>query len=365
MGRIYEQARLTIAASWAKSSSEGCFANRNSLNVLPIIVSLRRLMVIENEQIPPMIGYLRRQDALNHYIMIPEDLFHTNIGYSPLDSRAWTCQERLLSRRVLHFAEQQVFWECTEQTLACESAPDGFPTDHHQVLNTPKFTWEASNAASMEQHKHWLDILQNYSGRQLTFGTDKLPAISAVARRVQGRLDDPYLVGLFKSYLPLALLWKSTGSPHPIQSNEYRAPSWSWASSHRSVSFSETVPTAQGRDLATIEDVQVHLVNSQDPFGQVRSASITLRGSIEELPSEEYKWNTFTFDVSAATPFLILPLREENCLNEECCYEAGLMLKPDPTPGSTYYTRVGIYRGVGYWKSNRPKHSDAQLITII
>jgi hypothetical protein len=46
--------------------------------------------------------------------------------------------------------------------------------------------------------------------RKLTFEKDRLIAISGIAKYVvqQGKLNDEYYAGIFKSMLPHALLWK-------------------------------------------------------------------------------------------------------------------------------------------------------------
>lgn len=41
-----------------------------------------------------------------------------SIDKSILNSRGWVLQERLLSRRTIHFASDQVYWECREHIVA-------------------------------------------------------------------------------------------------------------------------------------------------------------------------------------------------------------------------------------------------------
>lgn len=48
-----------------------------------------------------------------------EDLWH-----SPLANRAWILQEPVLAPRTLHFAENELIWECDE-VLADEKQHDG------------------------------------------------------------------------------------------------------------------------------------------------------------------------------------------------------------------------------------------------
>ncbi|KAH8805539.1 hypothetical protein F5884DRAFT_860144 [Xylogone sp. PMI_703] len=138
---------------------------------------------------------------------------HTEDGVSYLDDRAWTLQERLLSPRMLH-----------------NSAAEGGSEDG----GAGKAGWQA--------------IVREYTRRDIAFISDKLPAISGLAEIFQQRTKDEYLAGIWKSNLPLDLLWDSfkvrtalfgekeylSARRHP----EYYAPSWSWASVTGPISFS-------------------------------------------------------------------------------------------------------------------------------
>ena len=54
------------------------------------------------------------------------------------DTRAWSLQERLLSRRFLHIGEEQMYWECNA-LKASESFPQGYETFRHAF---PSLFWE-------------------------------------------------------------------------------------------------------------------------------------------------------------------------------------------------------------------------------
>lgn len=81
----------------------------------------------------------------------------------------------------------------------------------------------------------WQQIVEAYSGRLLTFEQDKLPAIAGIARYfsyANAKKDDVYLAGLWKSQLPGSLLWLHwlPADMTAFKPEQYRAPSWSWAS---------------------------------------------------------------------------------------------------------------------------------------
>ena len=81
----------------------------------------------------------------------------------------------------------------------------------------------------MEIHRLWGDLCEMYSEKKLSKSTDKLVAISGLAKEFQKLLpDDIYFSGMWWSTFPLCLRWKSRG--RPIQEDLLEVPSWSLAS---------------------------------------------------------------------------------------------------------------------------------------
>ena len=72
----------------------------------------------------------------------------------------------------------------------------------------------------------WESIVSAYTIGELTKPSDKLPAISSIAKKIRLIAKDQYVVGLWRSVLPRQLLWRSiepkARKPLP---KVYRAPS--------------------------------------------------------------------------------------------------------------------------------------------
>ena len=140
----------------------------------------------------------------------------------PLEGRAWAWQERHFAVRILSFTDVEAKWRC-KVTVACECRyEDGAykQRDEHEATL-----------------KNWHTWIGEYSTRDLTYGTDKLPAISSVASRLHATLQSNYLAGLWEVELPFNLGWyreEFTDGPslraliRPAMDNG--VPSWSWAS---------------------------------------------------------------------------------------------------------------------------------------
>ncbi len=161
--------------------------------------------------------------------VISGDYFGNEIQSSPLQCRGWILQEMVLAPKVLHFGENQLYWECN-CTEKCETFPYGIVgrlsfSGSRRPL--PPFSkWTAERAFS-----EWQRIIEIYSRCSLSKPSDKLTALSGLAQHFQRGTGDVYLAGLWKSQLPRTLHWKimwTEGSGK--RAHPYRAPTWTWAS---------------------------------------------------------------------------------------------------------------------------------------
>lgn len=102
----------------------------------------------------------------------------------------------MLAPRLLHFGPQELFWECNEHAsykcgklIPSKKQSSRSPkAAHQQALQAP------SNSALICR---WQDIVNEYTSRELTSESDKLPAIASIAKQLIGRIETPkYLAGL-------------------------------------------------------------------------------------------------------------------------------------------------------------------------
>jgi hypothetical protein len=243
MDSVYRNCILNIAASCADNVQSGFFRTRDYGTICPCIITLKSSLR-DSTDIACHSPLLVQDYAMSP----PPQSLENLIQRHPLDKRAWVLQERLLASRTLHFSDQQLFWECNEVLLAFESVPEGIPEDWNKQMRKPVFSMVAKEGE--DQRIIWLDILEDYTRRDLTMAEDKLPAIGAVAKLIQSRFDDKYLAGFFTTQLPRGFLWfriqRQVSSSNEIQNNtrarrytegSYRAPTWSWACIDGPVSF--------------------------------------------------------------------------------------------------------------------------------
>jgi len=217
----------------------------------------------------------------------------------PLMSRGWNLQERLLSRRILHFTDCEFLFEC-KTTLFCECGCISQEFIGLGGNNSPKIGFEramadisrASESMPMARYPQtkattvaWTMIIAGYSTRQLTYSSDKLPAISGVGRKfsLPKTTGSPesrtYLAGLWLEDLPWLLCWRAFSWTFEKRSEVYCAPTWSWASLATPVIWDFNIFDTRSK----IEVINNYTVpQGQDQLGQVRSGNIALRGAVQK-----------------------------------------------------------------------------------
>ena len=274
MCNVYRRSLLCIAAGAAHNSNEGLFRER-----LPSAC-------IDSE----VIETYWSGSTLRRYRVMDRDFWRKNVAKSHINQRAWVLQERLLSPRTLRFNSLQVFWEC--QTIAkCESFPRGIP---HAGTTGDTLDWPGSlttrgilrgikNSTLHDLYVVWHEVVMEYSSAALTKPGDKLVAISGLAKAMQPLLDDKYVAGMWRRSLEASILWRARnrgeGESLIPKSEEYRAPSWSWAANDCPLWLEKPV---DGQYLIKIHDYAV-ANKFGDAFGTVSGAHLTLSGVLHPV----------------------------------------------------------------------------------
>jgi hypothetical protein len=117
-----------------------------------------------------------------------------------------------------------------------------------------------------------------YSSGKLTKGTDRLVALSGIARKLQRLVipHDTYLAGLWQQDLPFELLWDVEEPQIPAFCGDYIAPTWSWASRIGAVPCEREIWASSTVLIDVISAMVLPIDN--DHFGQLRGGSLRLSG---------------------------------------------------------------------------------------
>lgn len=268
MHRIYSGAVLNLSATSAMSGAEGMIATRKPASIAPI--------VLEMDSTPP--------DGKSGKMILFRDNWPSEVDKGPVNQRAWVFQERMLATRVLHFTFTQIYWECNSCT-ASEVHPRYDPEVYSPsvAMRGPrKRNLRMCTPSPADFPGLWQELLQRYSKTDISFSTDRLVAISAIARTIcesAGLRAGDYYAGIWAPFLPRAMLWtlESPGRRPPT----FVAPTWSWASVEGR-SLARNIHDGVDADAVVVVAIATTL-KSEDQFGQVTAGAARLRGSVYKI----------------------------------------------------------------------------------
>jgi hypothetical protein len=323
MDQIYIQSSCTIAATAAANGTQGLYFQRN-----PLVVKPRRIQATVNQ---------KRRD----YFIMEANFWKEEMLLSPLNERAWVFQEMVLSPRIIHFARNQILWTCQSDescesfpfgspkhhlgsttpddsrvyaTIAsqkrrmdlrlrdrisapldfwskmlyghepyvhevprdlivdesCDGSCDGSTVTRLSKCIIPRRYPDIRNAI-------WRQIVEDYSRRKLTKSEDRIVAIHGIAKEMQRHFNDDYIAGLWKTMLPIQLLWVPLDHEN-VQPLKSRAPSWSWLSVEGPVAgiwTGQGIPSPKVKILESLVTIE-----REDTRAPVYRGFIRLRGRL-------------------------------------------------------------------------------------
>lgn len=276
IGDIYSNAILNIAATASVDSNGGLFQGSKSLALNPCRVNLKGNLIDETE-----------------FICHRPYEWDDSIERAPLARRAWVVQERMLSPRIVHFAEDQIYWEC--QSCRDSEISTGFN------YSSEDLDFLAARAVDpVKIYDNWERTVNKYTRCLLTFESDKLVALAGLAHRTCQQLGvehTDYLAGIWKAQMPTGLLWRIL--PHVRRRKRIleRAPSWSWACMNGEILMprgddfnmgvgldGRVIETPRRYDDSTKKPycqlISADISHLGDPFGTVTEGSIVLKGPL-------------------------------------------------------------------------------------
>ncbi|KAI3535530.1 hypothetical protein CSPX01_11346 [Colletotrichum filicis] len=127
--------------------------------------------------------------------------------------RAWVFQELLLSRRVVSFGERQVFWSCRSGRAAEIWPPDIPVKDPYEGPRIEDLQLGDNGArgktkSTRKANDYWSKIVVTYTGCKITFLSDRMIALFAIAKEMMKVLGDEHIAGMWRRHLESELLWR-------------------------------------------------------------------------------------------------------------------------------------------------------------
>lgn len=223
MGQIYTRSLVTIMAAASIDSNSG----------LPGVSTLARS---EQRISEPLNGGVLLRTCTPKYRKKLEDIGWSNrrdyLKDSKWETRGWTFQEKVLSRRCLFFMEEQVYWECQRASWCEETCLETGPEY--------RFSWDVPNLRFFSDRDFpvgkrmagddviWAfsHLIEEYTSRTLAFGKDTYKAFSGLVHILEDLTGAEIFQGLHASEFNRSLCWDNDKSSNLRSGNEF--PTWSW-----------------------------------------------------------------------------------------------------------------------------------------
>jgi hypothetical protein len=274
MGGVYRNATLAVSALVSANSAVGVL--KNNKNRFPGAPKSARLRIYDDN--------LKDGEVEVEWKSQDEENLRRLMIDCALTSRGWTLQEYILSPRNLLYGGRQIYWDCPSLMISADNTPEGnqFPEQKFQnasrviysdILAKPPHV-EADINAVLEDY---YELVETYSARQLTYGSDKFAAFSGIAQMMHPTIGGQYFAGIWTADFKHGLLWYAEmGSCRHIES--HGAPSWSWMVTNAPVLFSKMCifdTTPYDVKLSGFDGISQDLAKG---FGQTQLVSVIVEG---------------------------------------------------------------------------------------
>jgi hypothetical protein len=267
MEKVYQDSLVTIVAANSEGVTQGFLQPRK----MPIASFTVPFRLSESQ-----FGTMSLQDLDKREYKELEE---------PINTRAWTLQESMLAHRYLIYSSHTLQWRCDAGVRNLGNSLNLVPyvekygtSESISILNKPA-------SESEGELKRWMQLVNFYSKRSLSFSHDKLNAISAVAQRFSSLLGPGYYAGLWQFSILWQLLWypgwRLDSEARASRPDVYRAPSWSWASVDGPLGYDVPIFDPDKYDLCLYRcdfiSCQIEPKSANNPFGEVLARSLKLK----------------------------------------------------------------------------------------
>ncbi|RDW56940.1 hypothetical protein BP5796_13007 [Coleophoma crateriformis] len=329
MESVFSSAYCVIAASSATSSLEGFLERDVSSNCVSTTDAMGRQI----------------------YVCEDKDDFDNDVNEAGLNKRGWVLQERVLSRRTIHFSKRQTYWECGEG-VRCENLNLlTTPEWGHYFLLDPIFPTRLLKAGTKRTVAFFNSLIEDYSVRGLSEPADRAIAIAGLQSRIAKALGCEHRHGILDRFLHRNLLWQRPvgGKLDQILYNNLNVPSWSWMAYQGCIKFvdipfSLRISIYWHRGLKFDEDQKDCLRGSLGEFWDCTTMKTETQYTILDSAQIEVGW--LQYDVENGTDlnmqkFVVIGYTSKDYLIEDGKPNYFILLVQS-TGTSGQYRRVGV-----------------------
>ncbi|KAF5610209.1 uncharacterized protein FSUBG_3442 [Fusarium subglutinans] len=287
MASIYQNALVTISADSSQDAKAGLH-NEKSCSIFNDRDSVKICSQLSTGEESSIFLFPEQETRIDRSATNLRDMGDL-LSHCALRDRGWTMQERILSPRIIHFASDQLYWEClhgiqeSEDELLWMGRNMNMAKIAHRINSAENE--EAKKKELKQMLRYWYVHLVggDYSHRSLTFIDDKLLAISGVAKALDNIHPYGYMAGHWcedDDELVKSLCWKRGGSGK--KAAKYRAPSWSWASQDSAIDYGHfsIIGTNLGEKLVAEPVAMEGQSPDGTPFGQYDNGYLQIKAKV-------------------------------------------------------------------------------------
>jgi hypothetical protein len=257
MASIYENSYVTLAASRSYDSSSGCFSSTQDRDSY-------EAYKLNNDSL-----YVRRTPP-----PFPSGSPYSNLLDWPLLSRGWVFQERILAPRVVHYAKEQLYWEC-DSCLLDEYGLYNWYFEDDASYHTFENDIRPLKYRRDDPETYWRNSVMLYTNLEFTKNKDVLPALAGVVEReMRYRKGDVYIAGMWENSLIQDLAHYHMEYVRRVRENDH-SPTWSWASVEGPAEFL----TVHKHPSVSLLGLNYKRTSSEN-IGKVTNASLKIRGPV-------------------------------------------------------------------------------------
>jgi hypothetical protein len=217
MATIYSNSVFTIIAAGSKDANSG----------IPGVAGQPRKVDIYPIPSCPEISVARRTDFLDDFYR------------STSNTRAWTFQERLLSRRCIYLLPSQAYFQCRSEIWSEDRLE---PYDGLHLLNPTINMVKKDGVEHVRFFDMYLQLAYEYLSKQLTDPSDIVNAFSGILEHIGKRCGWHFVHCLPIQLFDAALMWCHVDQKPRRRLNGCQTePSWSWTGWFGRMSYECTV----------------------------------------------------------------------------------------------------------------------------
>lgn len=174
-------------------------------------------------------------------------------------TRAWTFQERSVSKRKIVFVNGTAFWECGRHITS------EFSSRSRSIVNGvwPDFTVGEPNYPRLEEY---YNLVTGFNHRELSYPGDAQFAFAAVLQKMAKAFTEGFHFGIPETFFDIGLLW--TSSTKKSLKRRPMFPSWSWLGWAGPVEMDSTFSTFDWNNGRGSPVLQVRPITTWKKVGQ-------------------------------------------------------------------------------------------------